>query len=288
MKKMTKIFKLITISAASLVFIVPVAFAGIPGITEPYDPPNYYSPTSVSVPDSEPSPFALTDLARQDYQVHDVTNSKKDIISTIKTYIDLLQNTLVLTTQTDDLRHSSDNFNEKISPLINDLNQRPHYAEDINLDDINNMLYNASTIIAANPYEQKNISLSDKYNYLNKIYSTTLDYARDDLNSYMDRKLILMNTIQAFNNIETTMQAQEKTAEMEVLKFIEEKYRQQLIYQLTVLEIAKLKDEEDAYLRGKVVNQNVLTRQFEDPYNPSDYYKANYEKEKAIGFIDFK
>ena len=76
------------------------------------------------------------------------------------------------------------------------------------------MLYNASTIIAANPYEQKNISLSDKYNYLNKIYSTTLDYARDDLNSYMDRKLILMNTIQAFNNIETTMQAQEKTAEM--------------------------------------------------------------------------
>lgn len=62
---MKKIFKLISISAASLVFIVPVAFAGIPGITEPYDPPNYYSPTSVSVPDSEPSPFALTDLARQ-------------------------------------------------------------------------------------------------------------------------------------------------------------------------------------------------------------------------------
>lgn len=285
---MKKIFKLITISAASLVFIVPVAFAGIPGITEPYDPPNYYSPTSVSVPDSEPSPFALTDLARQGYQVHDVTNSKKDIISTIKTYIDLLQNTLVLTTQTDDLRHSNDNFNEKISPLINDLNYRSHYAEDINLDDINNMLYNASTIIAANPYEQKNISLSDKYSYLNKIYSTTLDYARDDLNSYTDRKLALMDTIQAFNNIETTMQAQEKTAEMEILKFIEEKYRQQLIYQLTVLEIARLKDEEDAYLRGKVVNQNVLTRQFEDPYNPSDYYKAHYEKEKAIGFIDFK
>lgn len=64
-----------------------------------------------------------------------------------------------------------------------------------------------------------------------------------------------MDTIQAFNNIETTMQAQEKTAEMEILKFIEEKYRQQLIYQLTVLEIARLKDEEDAYLRGKVVNQ---------------------------------
>ena len=268
---MKKIFKLISISAASLVFIVPVAFAGIPGITEPYDPPNYYSPTSVSVPDSEPSPFALTDLARQGYQVHDVTNSKKDIISTIKTYIDLLQNTLVLTTQTDDLRHSGDNFDEKISPLINDLEKRSNYAEDINLDDINSMLYNASTIIAANPYEQKDISLTDKYSYLNKIYSTTLDYVRDDLNSYIDRKLALMDTIQAFNNIETTMQAQEKTAEMEILKFIEEKYRQQLIYQLTVLEIARLKDEEDAYLRGKVVNQNILTRQFEDPYNPSDY-----------------
>lgn len=84
------------------------------------------------------------------------------------------------------------------------------------------MLYNASTIIAANPYEQKDISLTDKYSYLNKIYSTTLDYVRDDLNSYIDRKLALMDTIQAFNNIETTMQAQEKTAEMEILKFIEE------------------------------------------------------------------
>lgn len=38
----------------------------------------------------------------------------------------------------------------------------------------------------------------------------------------------------------------------------------------------------------KITTQNILNMQIEDPYNPSDYYKENYTKPKAIGFIDFK
>ena len=270
-----------------LLLSISIAFAGIPGITEPFDPPNYYSPTSVSIPDSAPSPFALKDLAAQGYKVHDVINSKKDIISTIKTYIDMLQNITLFDTKSNDLKHSNDT-NEDIPVLFSDIQDRINYTEDINLQDIDNMLYNSSTIIASNPYKQKNISLKDKYNYLNKIYATTLSYAKNDLNSYDERKQALLKTIQSLNSIETTMQAQEKNSEIDTLRYIEEKYRQQLIYELTVLKIAKLKDTEDSTLREKITTQNILNMQVEDPYNPSDYYKENYTKPKAIGFVDFK
>ena len=282
-----KIIRFLLTILTILSLSISIAFAGIPGITEPFDPPNYYYPTSVSIPDSAPSPFALKDLAAQGYKVHDVINSKKDIISTIKTYIDMLQNITLFDTKSNDLKHSNDT-NEDIPVLFSDIQDRINYTEDINLQDIDNMLYNSSTIIASNPYKQKNISLKDKYNYLNKIYATTLSYAKNDLNSYDERKQALLKTIQSLNSIETTMQAQEKNSEIDTLRYIEEKYRQQLIYELTVLKIAKLKDTEDSALREKITTQNILNMQIEDPYNPSDYYKEHYAKPKAIGFIDFK
>ena len=282
-----KIIRFLLTILTILLLSISIAFAGIPGITEPFDPPNYYSPTSVSIPDSAPSPFALKDLAAQGYKVHDVINSKKDIISTIKTYIDMLQNITLFDTKSNDLKHSNDT-NEDIPVLFSDIQDRINYTEDINLQDIDNMLYNSSTIIASNPYKQENISLTDKYNYLNRIYATTLSYAKNDLNSYDERKQALLKTIQSLNNIETTMQAQEKNTEIDTLRYIEEKYRQQLIYELTVLKIAKLKDDEDSALREKITTQDILNMQIEDPYSPSNYYKENYTKPKAIGFIDFK
>lgn len=255
-----KIIRFLLTILTILSLSISIAFAGIPGITEPFDPPNYYSPTSVSIPDSVPSPFALKDLAAQGYKVHDVINSKKDIISTIKTYIDMLQNITLFDTKSNDLKHYNDT-NEDIPVLFSDIQDRINYTEDINLQDIDNMLYNSSTIIASNPYKQKNISLKDKYNYLNKIYATTLSYAKNDLNSYDERKQALLKTIQSLNSIETTMQAQEKNSEIDTLRYIEEKYRQQLIYELTVLKIAKLKDTEDSTLREKITTQNILNMQ---------------------------
>lgn len=72
-----KIIRFLLTILTILLLSISIAFAGIPGITKPFDPPNYYSPTSVSIPDSAPSPFALKDLAAQGYKVHDVINSKK-------------------------------------------------------------------------------------------------------------------------------------------------------------------------------------------------------------------
>jgi hypothetical protein len=50
----------------------------VPGWDEPYDPANYYSPTSISYPDSAPSPFAMRELSRGD--VYDYTRHIKSIL----------------------------------------------------------------------------------------------------------------------------------------------------------------------------------------------------------------
>ena len=45
----------------------------IPGVDRPFDSPNYYSLTSISYPDSAPSPFTLRDMAAQGGNVYDYT-----------------------------------------------------------------------------------------------------------------------------------------------------------------------------------------------------------------------
>lgn len=56
-----------------------VAYAWtIPGVDEPFDPPDYYSPTSISYPDSAPSPFALKEISRGN--VYDYTRHIKSIL----------------------------------------------------------------------------------------------------------------------------------------------------------------------------------------------------------------
>ena len=52
----------------------------VPGWDEPYDIPNYYSLTTVSIPDSKPSPFAMMDLAAQGGNVFDYTRHIKSIL----------------------------------------------------------------------------------------------------------------------------------------------------------------------------------------------------------------
>ncbi|WP_276674949.1 hypothetical protein [Selenomonas artemidis] len=52
----------------------------VPGVDRPYDPPNYYSLTSISWADSAPSPFALRDLAGQGGNVYDYTRHIKSIL----------------------------------------------------------------------------------------------------------------------------------------------------------------------------------------------------------------
>ena len=82
MKRLFRYSKKVT--AVLCTFLVGAAGVGyawdIPGVTEPYDPPNYYSLTSISWADSAPSPFALWDLAENGGNVYDYTRHIKSVL----------------------------------------------------------------------------------------------------------------------------------------------------------------------------------------------------------------
>ena len=87
---MKKKGKIALLAAVVLGIGMSVSYAHIvPGWDEPYDPPNYYSPTNISIPDSAPSPFALRELMRGD--VYDYTRHIKSILFGDH-YADIYQN----------------------------------------------------------------------------------------------------------------------------------------------------------------------------------------------------
>ena len=80
---MKKKGKIALLAAVVLGIGMSVSYAHIvPGWDEPYDPPNYYSPTNISIPDSAPSPFALRELMRGDVYTTRAT-SRASCLATI-------------------------------------------------------------------------------------------------------------------------------------------------------------------------------------------------------------
>ena len=76
---MRKKKKIAVLAVMVLALTAGISYAHVvPGWDEPYDPGNYYSPTSVSIPDSAPSPFALRELSQGD--VYDYTRHIKSIL----------------------------------------------------------------------------------------------------------------------------------------------------------------------------------------------------------------
>lgn len=107
MKK--SLLSLIIICFLLLLGSVSVFAWDIPGVTVPFDPANYYSPTTISIPDSAPSIFALRDLARQGFQVQDVQNNAKSIIKNIKSLTEMMNQITSLTNQVKNMmKFSSD------------------------------------------------------------------------------------------------------------------------------------------------------------------------------------
>ena len=269
----------------SLSVFTNIAYAGIPGITEPYDPPNYYSPTSVSVPDSEPSPFALKDLARQGYQVHDVTNNKKDIISDIKSYTEYLQVLSEYTLNLSDLLHNdeTDSLQKQLEISKKALHKLTVFNDKAQINDIDKYLYTTSSVNSGS-----DIKRADKYSYLGNVYQEALSTAREEENSIANEQVLTEFLLNKLNKAKSSMDVKEANGFIEVANQIDTLKQQQLINLLTAITIAQIKDENDENLRMQKENNSFFNMKIEDPYNPSDYYKEHYKKQAGKGFVDFE
>ena len=86
MLRMKKLAICGALAGCSLILVPGISRAEvIPGVDEPFDPPNYYSPYSVSIPDSAPSVFTMRDLARQGGEVFDFFKHIRDQLKTVRT-----------------------------------------------------------------------------------------------------------------------------------------------------------------------------------------------------------
>ena len=277
----TRIKKIFILSTV-IINLNGIANAGIPGITEPYDPPNYYSPENVSIPDSAPSPFTLTDLAKNGYLVHDVKSTKKDIISSIKTYTEYLNIAKNYLLDIADLIHTEDNdFDNILNQEKTDIINSTKFND---TDKIDSYLYNLTT----SNYKNNYINLNDKYIYLNNIYISAYSLSRNELSSFEKKQQNLDYAINKLTNISSNMQGQEALSLLEALKQLELLRQQQFINNLTTINVSKIKDNNDDTFRLKHENLRFLNLNFEDPYNPSDYYKEHYTKTPGKGFADFE
>lgn len=276
----------ITATSMALLFLGNVAFAhAIPGITEPYDPPNYYSPTNVSIPDSAPSPFTLMDLERQGYQVHDVTNNKKDIVSGIQAYTEYLNVAKLYLMQLSNLFHmENNNLDSHLNNMKEQVYDLSSFSEVSKTRDIDKYLFNYEKSVT----QDQDIPLEDKYNYLHNLYETALVTAKSEAMKNKDKENALNATIEALISASSEMQGREALSVMEAIKQLELLKQQQLINQLTAVKVASIKDRLDEDYRLQRSNLRFFNLKIEDPYNPSEYYKTHYKKEQAKGFVDFE
>lgn len=270
----------------SLSILTNIAYAGIPGITKPYDPPNYYSATSVSIPDSAPSEFTLKDLKDQGYKVHDVMNNKKDIISDIKTYTEYLQTLSDYNLALNDLTHNSDYAKiKKILDIQEDeASSLASFYDNANLDKTGSYFYDTSSIDDKNT----NIASGDKYTYMDNIYKEALNTAQNQSSLIKSENTALNIAINNIDDASSTMDIKEANSLIDAVSQIGLIKQQQLTNMLTALIVTEEKNKRDEQIRAERDDNAFFNVKIEDPYNPSDYYKKNYTKQTGKGFVDFE
>ena len=104
--------------------IVHARWHPVPGVDIPYDSANYYSLTTISVPDSAPSTFALRDLAGAGGNVIDVTRLAKSVLFGEK-YVTMQENKIFRNENTEkNMKPLSDSNLQKTLSIIKSMNSK--------------------------------------------------------------------------------------------------------------------------------------------------------------------
>jgi hypothetical protein len=255
----------------------------IPGTTEPYDPIDYYSSTTVSAPDSAPSPFALKELTKG--IVFDPLRKAKSVlysvdlanISTIftsKTLWDVLDISPIESEVLNNVKNSiiafakttykSQNAAEVTTKVNSTLFRQPD-----NYDETTNP-YNKTTQLTSldNSYQTITSSTSD-------IISDASDF-KDALNTATDNS----------SNAQGDLAAVQAGTQIEALAATAMQKRTALISNYTAMESLHNADTEDRELEATRIATKVSAYAV-DPYNLTAYDASVYTKANAPGMPDF-
>lgn len=252
----------------------------VPGVDEPYDPGNYYSPTSISVPDSAPSAFTLRDIASQGGLVYDPERHAKSIQESIKTALETNNQYQALVNEIKNITTtiSMTGFNS-VKEITNKITQTASSMPDISTETLDSTFRNVDS--AVDP--RRSFDDKEKYRYLEKIYKNAATAANE--NNVNESNEALNNAMTDSINSEGVVDARKSKAEINSIMAGEKLRRNFLQSQLNVVETVKSMNDADK--ENKAINDNKqLQIFFADPYHP-DTYAQQFERPKGKGFVDF-
>lgn len=259
----------------------------IPGIDEPFDPPNYYSETSISWADTNNPSYFYRDLGWQGQRVKDVTRIAKSILET--------QNTLNrLNVLIEEIRLKFINMTglsvEKSKENLNDLKvilsgtNEIYNKSMIPTPDSQNIFRTTET--SNDP--RKSFNQEQQKIWLNNVYLSILQGSKNNLNDAVLRADALNKALKNSAEAVGELSANQSNTEVVALYNAEIQRRNSLISSYMSLEAIYDIQQRDQELKAAEDSRNMMTLRVSDPYNSDKTDIKNYERPEGLGFVKFK
>lgn len=256
----------------------------IPGIDEPFDPPNYYSETSISYADTANPSFFYRDLAHQGMQVRDVTRIAKNILSAAN-----------------ELKHL-----ETLQAFVNNeiinmtgMEEGKVNAMQVNIEAINQntfKLQKAAAVGEATDEFRSTQTANDprhiyseynKLKVLDKNYENILDAAQNNIVDTDLRLSILTDGIENANTSKGEVEANQSNTQIQAIYDSEVARRNSMMANYAALEYLHSLYDTDANLESAEHMKSSFGIRVSNPYSPDKTDTDNYERPKGNGFIKF-
>ena len=274
---------LVGVLAGSLGLSQAIVYAwgwSIPGITEPYDPPAYYSPTAISLRDSKPSVFTLLDFARQGGTVHDYTEEGQDTLKELKTTIEQFRRIDELAKEIKSLTPAAWNgfWQSLAEPYTSQKDQAVFTQHE-----------NAAALLSITEKNGSDLAKTeeDKLRYLDTLYRNILAYSQENRQSYGASTGAIESGLALSARAEGQLAATQAQAGLGGIQAAESLQKNRLIgLQNTVIAVRE-QAKIDETVRVQAKNRRNFNMQFASPYANSASDAKAFAKPKAPGLPDF-
>lgn len=258
----------------------------VAGIDYPLDPPNYYSLTSISYPDSAPSIFTLRDIAGQGGSVYDYERHLKSI-DAVQNLTDWLTQALEAlgiriantTPMSGDILYPS---TEDIAKLNKNTRQKWMGTDAAS--------FLQGTLLRSYDRYDEDTNTYDKqaqYQKAEEMYKSYAASAKAVLDAQDKEQEILDRIMTASASAAGEMQMEQMKVQAEAIQSAENARRDMLLGN-----IASLKAVEDAVQADEDIASyrqiQAAQIQIQDPYDRTELEQKQYERPTGKGFVEFK
>lgn len=263
-----------------------VSAFSIPGVTRPFDPAAYYSETQISYRDSTYTPFTMKDLARNGYRVKDVTRDKKNILSEIQTYTNLLYAKQSVDNKKVDLSPlPSEQLQRLLNFLFADAAQTARIQEAPEILDLTAQDVFQTTQTVNDP--TKTFTRSEQLGWLEQLNRQILQSSKQQVEDDVQMQAILV-AADASNQAKGTLAAMQSNNQMQSIYAAAVERRNALIANYIAQQTANQISETANALQSAQNQRNGLAFIVSDPYRPTEQEKKQYTRPDGLGFVNFK